>query len=373
MDAVTRILLVWRLLLSNSSVLVRIALYVVPVAMLLTIWVSLTLDGLVQVYIKRLELAYAGMQGRLSIEAQPFTINQFRVALADSGQQALPRHEQTHLIQLKLKNDQQIKKFISLVVFEDEAYEKRFKINNQNTLIINQVLAEQLGELTQEVSAIKYYKKKNWLLYNKTKVIDTGFLTTKALLFISKKRYEKTMGQVLKGFKSLEIVNNSNADVSGIKEKIEQIARTTSAGSYKINDILLDTADARQQFASLRLTQLSLLIIVLSIAAITITYAVKLLLVLKMKALSIMNRLGLARYDLSLALISGVTIVFLLMMIAGFALHQLTFESVLQILNMPLMPEIVADNVFHLLFFVLLIVIAFVAGKSAKEAVLTAP
>jgi len=373
MDAVTRVLLVWRLLLSNSSVLVRIALYVVPVAMLLTIWVSLTLDGLVQVYIKRLELAYAGMQGRLSIEAQPFTINQFRAALTKSGQQALPRHEQTHLIQLKLKNDQEIRKFISLVVFEDEAYEKRFKIDNETTLIINQVLAEQLGELTQEISAIKYYKKNNWLSYNKAKVIDTGFLTTKALLFIPKKQYEKTMGQVLKGFTSLEIVNNDNADIAGIKKKIDKIARTTSTGSYKINDILLDTADARQQFASLRLTQLSLLIIVLSIAAITIAYAVKLLLVLKMKALSIMNRLGLARYDLSLALITGVTIVFLLMMVAGFALHQLTFVSVLELLDMPMMSEVVADNVFYLLFFVLLVVIAFVAGKSARDAVLTSP
>jgi len=373
MDAVTRVLLVWRLLLSNSSVLVRIALYVVPVAMLLTIWVSLTLDGLVQVYIKRLELAYAGMQGRLSIEAQPFTINQFKTALTENGYQALPRHEQTHLIQLKLKNNQDIRKFISLVVFEDEAYEKRFKIDDQSTLIINQVLAEQLGELVNDVSAIKYYKKNNWLSYNKAKIIDTGFLTTKAILFISKKQYENTMGQLLKGFTSLEIINNDNADVTGIKEKIDKIARTSSAGSYKINDILLDTADARQQFASLRMTQLSLLIIVLSIAAITITYAVKLLLVLKMKALSIMNRLGLARYDLSLALISGVTIAFLMMMVAGFALHNLTFVSVLELLDMPVMASVMADSVFYFLFFMLLVVIAFVAGKSAKDAVLTSP
>ena len=359
--------------MSNSSVLVRIALYVVPIAMLLTIWVSLTLDGLVQVYIKRLELAYAGMQGRLSIEAQPFTINQFRTALDKGGVQALPRHEQTHLIQLKLKNNKKIRKFISLVVFEDEAYEKRFNTGNQNTLIINQVLAEQLAELTQEVSSIKYYKQNNWLLYDRTRIIDTGFLTTKALLFISKTRYEKTMGQSLKGFKSLEIVNNGNEPVSAIKDRIEQIARTTASGSYKINDILLDTADARQQFASLRLAQLSLLIIVLSIAAITIAYAVKLLLVLKMKALSIMSRLGLARYDLSLALISGVTIVFLLMMVAGFSLHQLTFESVLKLLGLPIMSEILADNIFYFLFAILLVVIALVAGKSAKKAVLSAP
>lgn len=373
MQAVTRILLVWRLLLSNSSTLVKISLYVVPIAMLLTIWVSLTLDGLVQLYIKRLELAYAGMQGRLSIQADPYTINEFNKGLSQNGVKVLLRHDKTHLIELKQRNGDNIKKFVTLVVFEDDAYTDRFNTDSDNSIIINQILSEQLGAYSKQLAALKYYKNDNWLKIDSLAVIDTGFLTNKALLFIQKTKYEYILKSGLNGFTKLEIADASLVKVDKIKVLIDEIAINSTVGSYKLNDILLDTADARQQFSKLRMVQLALLVLVLSLSALTITYAVKLLLVLKVKALSIMNRLGLARHDLSLALISAVTGVFLMMTVLGYYLHQHTFQYVLQLVNIPASATVDTDTTFYILIVALLLVIGFVAAKSSKEAVLVAP
>ncbi len=373
MDAAIRVLLVWRLLLSNSSTLVKISLYVVPIAMLVTIWVSLTLDGLVQLYIKRLELAYAGMQGRLSIEAEPFTISKFNSDLSSKGIKVLPRHDQTHLIQLKLKNGNEVKKFVTLVVFEDDAYADRFPSKDAQVLIINQVLSEQLGEFSKQIKSLKYYKNDSRLYYRSTFIVDTGFLTSKALLFMPKSKYETILKHTLKGFTKLEIADINLLKVNKIKALINKIAISSEIGSYKLNDILLDTSDARQQFSKLRLVQLFLLVLVLGISALTITYSVKLLLVLKVKALSIMNRLGLARYDLSMALISGVTGVFLLMIVSSFYLHQYTFQYILKLVNIPYSAEVYTDTAFYILVLILVFVIGIVAAKSSNEAVLTAP
>jgi hypothetical protein len=369
----TRVLLVWRLLLENSSRLARIALFSVPVTMLLAVWISLSLDGMVQMYSQRLEFSYSGMQGRLTLQSDPVAIARVRDVAKKQNIKLYPRHDQSSLIQLRTINNEIILKFVTLVIFENSSFYERFPQSDNSSLLVNQIFYQQLGLYKDKLLSIKGKEARSWLPISKLYSQDTGFLTNKALLFLPVSQYEILFESKFRGYSRLEFAQVNSVNVNISKSWVAMLFAEENLGSYQLHDILLDTADSQQQFSKLRMAQQGLLVFILILSALTITQAVKLLLVLKVKALSVANHLGVARFDISNALISGCVSAILITSWLAFFLHQTTFPMIVDFFDIKQEIYLVTDPLLYVLIVFLCIIIAFNAWDNTRKAVIPTP
>lgn len=312
--------IILQLLYRSNHKLLKFSFILFPIALYISVSAYLFIDTLLRSYENHLSQSYLGYQGRLSIESDAKTIK----AIADYANQKnylfSPRMDMKHNI--VIKNGQDIVKYAKIILLKQHYLKQKFGslYKGQEHLLLNSVMAHNLGmENVSKIHGLFFEDRNQTLSVASTSVIDTGFLSSEPILFMSFERMREIFPELQESsIKSLEFFEKQNSVVTRIKKEIAQIAKEHQSMQVVLKDLLLDTKEHREFFEKLDgIKNIILMAILLFVVAIILA-SIALLIRFKYLSLKVLHFLGMSHLDLTRTITVMVAFVVIAMTLLGF-------------------------------------------------------
>ncbi len=327
-----------RLLVSSQGKLIKIGLISLPIIIFISITLSLQLNGLLRVNSYHIETAYIGFQGRLSIKASPSTLSLISRDAKLAGFTNLLRRDENRLLNFKLEQ-RIITKFIRLQTLPDSEYLTRFSqfkgLTNKNNFVANRIFRRHfMGNMTLLVGMFSQQPNK-FIQIDGLHFIDTGFLSSEAMLYIRESQYESLLHESFSEYNTLEFTNVSEHNITEIKELIAESTKQVFNDQLSIQDLLVDTRESRVFFEQLAKVQWVLICVVLIFAVLTIMTSTGIILAIKKNSFKILELLGLSKQELAIHVSVLITVVFFTSAAAAIIIYLSSFSKLLLYLDIP--------------------------------------
>ena len=303
-------LVILKLFYKSSNWLLKLSFFALPVALFLSITSFLFINNLLNSYEKYLINSYIGVQGRLSVESKD---NKF---IQDISKFSNEKHlifsiKAQYKTNIFFQNSSKtILKFANFYALNKSYLERKFHIKiDDNTIFVNKVFASSLGSL--DIYSFKtLFLDKKYPFKIKIKVVDTGFLGSTPMIFITNS-FAKHIFPVSKNL-SIEFLKNYN-----IKDNIKNIAKQDKVLSFKIHDIINDTKDTKAFFEKINLIQtaITLLLTLLSLGIIILSISISI--EFKRNSLNVLQLIGMSKRDLGITIFGMIFI--MITIVLGFS------------------------------------------------------
>jgi len=308
-----------KLLYRSSGWLLRFSFLALPVSLFLSISSYLFVDNLLNSYERYLENSYLGVQGRVSIESKDKKLIE---KLKEYSSKKKLKHsiKQNFMTTINFisDNNKTLSKNAEFIVLESGYMKQKFKRDDitKKSLIVNKVFTKSISGI--DVKSLKrvYFDnkdKKNIKSYKIDKIIvaDTGFLTSKPIIFISFDFAKELFKDIKSNIYKIEFLEKDKKIVDDIKSKTKEFAKELKTSELKIHDLILDTKDTKELFEKINKVQqiISLLIAILSIGIIILSISISI--EFKRNSLKILQLIRMSSRDLAttISLVVFVTMV----------------------------------------------------------------
>ena len=320
-------LTILKLFYKSSGWLLKLSFWSLPVALFISILSFLFIDNLLSSYERYLMNSYLGSQGRISIESEN---KEFMNALEDFSYKNKFIFSPKRVLKANVvfvSKDKKITKYAKFIILEKSYLEQKFKQKTLDgyTLFVNKVFVKSMGSLSLDKFKTLYFDDKNNSYHVASYIdIDTGFLGSEPIIYISSIFAQKLFGDNEQKMKTIEYLEVDTSRIKYIKDKKVQLAREYHVLNCKIHDLLEDTRATKELFEKVNMIQtfISGILFLLSLGVIVLSISVSV--EFKKNSLKILQLIGMSKRDLSLT-ISG-TIFLMILLSLGLAL--LSIQSV---------------------------------------------
>jgi hypothetical protein len=300
--------IILKLLYKSSGWLLKLSFLSLPIALFLSISSYLFIDNLLTSYERYLENAYLGIQGRISVETSDKRVINGVKEYAEKNHLLYSIKKEFLTSIVFFNNKKSLSKSAKFIVLNKNYIKEKFHQKNitDNTIFINQIFLKSMGGLNIDKFKKVYFDDKNkTFLIDKYISVDTGFLTSKPIIFMSDKFANKLFGKVKSDKKVIEFLEKDKKVIANIKDKVKQLAKEYATSELKINDLLFDTKVTKEFFKKVTILQnsISFLIFILSLGIIIMSISISI--EFKKSSLKILQLIGMSSKELSLT-ISGV-------------------------------------------------------------------
>lgn len=317
-----------KLLYKSSGWLLRFSFYALPIALFFSISSYLFIDKVLSSYERYLINSYIGIQGRVSVETNDKKLIKGLVEFSQSQKLKYSLKKElkttvTFLGEIKLP------KYAKFIVLDQTYMQQKFNNlhANRETLFVNDVFLNSMGSL-DKASFNKLYFNDDKKLFdiNGIERVDTGFLSSEPIVFISAYFAKEIFGDIQKEKEVVEYLENSDKSIKTIKQTVKQLAMKYKTLQIKVHDLILDTQDTKEFFEKTSIIQkaISILIFMLSVGIILLSISVSI--EFKKNSLKTLQLIGMSSRDLALTI--SVSIFFMIVIILGLSLLcQSLFEN----------------------------------------------
>lgn len=299
---INQIKVLYSLLFKSSNSILKISIALLPIFIAISFASILFINNLSQSYKDYLLKSYIGVQGVLTIKSKDINyLNELKNKLKQSDiKSSLKKSTMQTLI---LDNNKFIiEKNISLVILEKSYLKDKFGYKNE-AIVINNVLKNILGDT--KILKIKSKNNNKSLIINDVDFIDTGFLISEPLIFISKEFYNSLKLSEI-SFNKLEIdLLLSQVDI--VKKRAYKLADIYKS-DMDTEDILSSHKQTQNLFNNIKYIEYIILSITTLLSFIILTGALSVISKIKAKAISLLRIYGLSTnlISISLTFMSGV-------------------------------------------------------------------
>lgn len=323
-----------KLFYKSSGWLLKLSFWTLPIALFFSISSFLFIDNLLSSYERYLINSYLGVQGRISIETKNENLinglTKFSVQ-----KNFLFSNKKQYKVNVVLKNDtNQISKYAKFIILDKQYLKQKFHQTtiDDNTIFVNKILYNSMGSLDINKFDKIYFDDKD-KIFNITDIIniDTGFLGSEPIVFISSSFATKLFGTIEQKNRTLEFLEVDNNKIQTIKSKTKELSKQYKVLEYKILDLLQDTKTTKEFFDKVTMIQvgISILLFILSLGVIILSISVSI--EFKKNSLKVLQLIGMSKKDLSFT-ISGTIFLMILTILAlsvgSIGLFQSLFLSI---------------------------------------------
>jgi len=323
-----------KLLFSSSNKLLKFSFLALPLGLFLSISSYLFIDSILNSYQKYLEDSYLGVQGRIYIETKDKKlINAIKEYASKNHLKYSVKNEFFSDITL-VSPKKVLKKSARFIVLDKNYLKEKFKLKDikSNTLFVNQTFIKSMGSMNiNDFKSLFLKDKDKSFKIDKFITENTGFLSAKPMIFISREFAQKIFHLKPRDKQTIEFLEKNQQVVDKIKKEIEILAKNVKSMKYEIHDLIIDMQSTKEFFDKVNMVQNSLSILIFILSVLIIMIGVSIFIELKKESLKILQLLGMSKKDLSLA-ISGVlffmTMVVLLLSLFTLHIYQDIFLSI---------------------------------------------
>lgn len=254
-----------------------------------------------------------GVQGRLSIESKD---KELIMQLSEYAQKERLSHslKKEFTTAVTLQNDKmKLLKSAKFIVLEKEYLKTKFKMDNisPNTLFVNHIFLKSMGGMdinSFEKIAFDQNKQENLYDIGGFKVVQSGFLSSKPIIFITSEFASKLFGNIKTLTSKIEFLELNQRIIDKIKTQVTIEAKKLKTSELKIHDLLQDTKETREFFEKISIVQnaISSLIFILSMGIIILSISIAV--EFKKSSLKTLQLVGMSSNDLANT-ISGVILI----------------------------------------------------------------
>lgn len=328
-----------RLFLSSTNWILRFAFLALPISLILALTSYLFIDNLLKSYNTYLVDAYVGLHGRLTIESTDKRLIT-ELSLWSDEQQILYSKRDVIPCNLTFVGKKTMLKYARVIVLDKSYLQVKFKdvgSIDAYTLFANQVFTKSLGhKKTEQFDVLFFEDEEHSAPISHLHAIDTGFLTDKPTIFMSKEMADKLFEIRLMRGEQLEFLINDDNQIKKIIHAKDLIAKELGSMEVRVHDLLHETKDSRNFFSKISLvhTGISALILLLSFGIIATSTSITI--AFKRRALDTLHLLGISKHELAMivsSLVFGVFAVSLVFSLLLLPLMQIWFSSVTEYNN----------------------------------------
>ena len=238
--------------------------------------------------------SYIGTQGVLTIHSKS---NKYLKELQDKFGDSESSLKKELMRELVISTSQySLEKKIKIILLEENYLQKKVNYNNQ-PIAINKVLANILGNL--ETLSIQNPFTKNKIVIEDVRIVDTGFLSSEPLIFMSNSFIKKL------GYQNI-VWNSLELDIHLDKINSAKDRAITLSEKYGIDidfkDILSQNHSSQELFGNIRYMEYIVLFITSLLSFIILTGALNIISKIKEKAISLLRIYGLSTLVISVGL-----------------------------------------------------------------------
>lgn len=309
-----------KLLYTSSGWLLKFSFLALPVALFLSISSYLFIDSLLSSYERYLVNSYLGVQGRISIESKDKKfIDELKTYASSNNLSHSIKKELTTSVKLVSQN-KILSKSAKFIILDNKYMNDKFKQSNisNNKLFVNQIFTKSMGGI--DINSFKqiYFDDKEKVYdIDKFIPIDSGFLNSKPIVFISLDFAKELFGTIKSSKYIIEFMEKENSKIEEIKDNVNILSQKLKTQELKIYDLLLDTKSTKEFFNKVTIVQsgISILIFILSLSIIILSISVSI--EFKKNSLKTLQLIGMSSRDLSLTISSVILFMILFVLIVS--------------------------------------------------------
>ncbi len=323
-----------KLFYKSSGWLLKFSFWALPIALFFSISSFLFIDNLLSSYEKYLINSYIGAQGRVSIESSNTNLINGLVDFSIKNNLLFSNKKQYKANVVLKSTNTQITKYAKFIILNKDYLEKKFKQTslNNHTIFINTVFLKSMGSLDiKEFSQIYFDDKDRVFSISKIIDIDTGFLGSEPIIYISIPFAKELFGDLKQSKKNIEFLDIDEEKITKIKKVTTELSKKFKVLEYKIYDLLIDTKATKDFFLKVNVIQLGIssLLFILSLGVILLSISVSI--EFKKNSLKILQLIGMSKKDLSLTIsgtIFSMIIVILVLSVGALEFFQMLFLGI---------------------------------------------
>ena len=315
-----------KLFYTSSGWLLKFSFWALPIALFFSLSSFLFIDNLLSSYERYLTNSYLGTQGRISIEttSKPLTNG---IASYSKENKLIYSPKKIVKSNVVFKNrNKSLTKYAKFIVLDLKYLKQKFNYKNidTNTIFVNEVFSKSMGAIDiNKFKQIYLDDDEKILNISNIKVIDTGFLGSEPIIFITTQFANKLFGTIKQKKQIIEFLEKDTKNIKKLKLKINELSKEYQVLEMKIFDLLTDTKVTKEFFKKVTMIQfgISILLFILSLGVIILSISVSI--EFKKNSLKILQLIGMSVFDLSFT-ISGV-IFLIFMLLLGLSIFCLDF------------------------------------------------
>ncbi len=302
------------LLLQSDKLLLKLAFWVLPASLILSIAGLLFIDILLISYESHLSRAYLGLQGRLSIESTDTEL------LNDIQKKAQLKHwlhspRQDLQVAISFTGNSpspDIVKNVKVIVLEKDYMHKKFgEYTTNQTLIMNTLLKKSFGEMDLTLfNQLKTGESLPVFSFNQIKVIDTGYLTSDPLIFMDRKTASQWLKISSDTIHKIEFMETRETQIKKIKHSVQAIAKQHQTMRLIIRDVINDSEDSRQFFKTIRLIEIPMIGFNLLLCLFIVFLSMEIALLFKRQSLAILCKIGFSQSHMTTITVMMITLIY---------------------------------------------------------------
>ncbi len=363
-----QIILLYSLLFKSSNFMLRISIGILPFIIAISFASIFFINNLSGSYKHYLLEGYIGTQGILTVKSKN------KEYLSELKKEFISQNVISSLKKI-IRKDIVIKtsKFtlenkIKLIILEKKYLSNKLNNSNQN-IVINKILLNTLGE--NNTFSIKNSKSNNFINIDNIKFIDTGFLTSEPLIFMSKSFFDK-LGYKEISFDSLELSIGLDKIIDS-KKTAEELSSKYKADII-FEDILSKHTESQKLFDNIAYIEYIVLAITSLLAFIILTGALNIISKIKEKAISLLRIYGLSTGLISLSLtMMSLILLSLSLLIAYFifTIFKIYFVYCIGLENTFFIPLDLSIIQIVLMIFMIFLILTYVWGHNTFKGKIT--
>ncbi|MBL0707908.1 MAG: hypothetical protein JJW00_02575 [Sulfurimonas sp.] len=307
--------------------------------------------NLLNSYSSMLQKSYLGFEPRFTLQSNDVEfLKEVESVLTQNSLKSSIRKIEKNSYTLSLK-EKKLRKKITFYIYKDGYIDQRF--HSEGGVYINKIL-ENILRGTQEISLEKSRDQK--LLLPDFNVIDTGFLTSEAIIFIDERKIKAFINS-----SELQAVLEIDDELSEeTQHYISTVAKKLQILSYHYVDRLQSEEDVYENFVLFGLAKNIFLTILIGTIIVIILITQNIILELKEKSLRIILKMGMGLNEIIVIFLLLSSSIFIISTLAGRYVLSLFRSYYLHITNFRsdfFIDLVISD--YYILFYLMFILLFF--------------
>lgn len=351
---INKIKILFALFFKSSNLLLKVSVIFLPLIMALSFSSIIFVSNLSHSYKNYLLKSYIGVEGVLSVNSKNFKYLQLLRDEYDAlGVQSSFKSVVRRELSIKTKN-YVLQKKIKIIILEDAYLRQKFHLKT-NVIVINNIFKDILGT-TKDIS-IKSLGASNYMNFKSVESTDTGFLSSEALIFISKELFQKL------GFK---FVQYNYLELNILQDeilKMQNIAKKVSENEHGVEMSLVNVLSKHQEtkelFKNIQYIEFGILGVSSLLSFIILMSSLSIIANIKQKAITLLRVYGLSTLFISITLTLMSSLLFIISLtLASLFFHMLQdyFLSIIDFSSAFFIP-LEANILYNLAYIVLMFLV----------------
>ena len=350
--------IVLKLFYSSSHWILKLSFFLLPFALLFSLTSFLFLDSVFISYKNYLKSSYLGSLGRLSVES---TNKDFINDLPSFSKKENFIYSNRKIYKTNIvfqSENKKIIKYAKFIVLDLKYLNKKFNKNiiKDNTFFINQVFYKSMGSLNIEnYKNIFYKEKENAHFLEDIIKIDTGFLGSEPIIYLSESFAKKLFPNIKYLKEEVEFLERNEKNITFIKDNIHKLSSFHKVFTLKINDLIIDSKNTNEFLSKVSYLQYAIFLLIFLLILGVLILSISISLEFKKKSLNILHLLGMSIRDLCLSLSFSIFLIVLAMFIFAIFILPFVQNVFLELTSFP--SSFFLKNDLDSLFYIFLLII----------------